>query len=140
MLFGSDRIGIGLGHALHDLDVRDIEFIAAGGALIGADLAFDDDAGFLREAFDGVEDFGRDSVFRDYALDDAAAVAELGKEEFAAFAEVVKPSANSDGLAFVFADFCNRADGCGHKKSLLKSRRHCGNSGSPRKPRESTRS
>ena len=111
MFFGRDRIGIGFGDALHDLDVRDVEFVAAGSALVGADFAFDDDAGFLSEAFDGVEDFGRNCVLRDHALDDAAAVAELGEEEFAAFAEIVEPSADGDGLAFVFADFCDRADG-----------------------------
>ena len=111
MVFGSDRIGIGFGHALENLYVRDIEFIAAGGALIGADFAFDDDARFLGEAFDGVENFGRDGVFRDYSLNDAGAVAKLREEELAAFAEVVEPSADGDGLAFVFADFCNGADG-----------------------------
>ena len=105
MLFGRDRVGIGFRHALQDLNVGDIEFVAAGGALIGANFAFDDDAGFLGETFDRVEDFGRDGVFRNYALDDAAAVAELREEKFAAFAEVVEPSANGDGLAFVFADF-----------------------------------
>ena len=30
-------------------------------------------------AFDGIEDFGRDGVLRDYSLDDAGAVAKLGK-------------------------------------------------------------
>ena len=111
MFFGSDGIGIAFGHALHDLDVRDVEFIAAGSALIGADLAFDDDAGFLGEALDGVEDFGRDGVLRDYSLDDAGAVAKLREKKLAAFAEVVEPSANGDGLAFVLADFCDGADG-----------------------------
>src|SRR4029077_16403872 len=95
--------------------MRDIEFIAAGGALIGADFAFDDDAGFLGESFDGVEDFGRDRVLRDYALDDARAVPKLREEELAAFAEVVEPSADGNGLAFVGADFCDAADWCGHK-------------------------
>ena len=111
MLFGSDGVGSRLRHALHDLDVRDVEFIAAGGALIGANFAFDDDARFLGEALDGVEDFGRDGVLRDYALDDAGAVAKLREEELAAFAEVVEPSADDDGLAFVVADFCDGADG-----------------------------
>ena len=47
VIFGRDGIGIGFGDALQDLDVGDVEFVAAGGALIGADFAFDDDAGFL---------------------------------------------------------------------------------------------
>src|SRR5580658_5101582 len=111
VFFGSDGVGSGLGHALHDLDVRDVELITAGGALIGADLAFDDDAGFLGEAFDGVENFGRDGVLRDYTLDDAGAVAKLREQELAAFAEVVEPSADGDGLAFVLADSCDGAYG-----------------------------
>src|ERR1700687_650172 len=111
MFFGSDGVGSRFGHALHDLDVRDIEFIAAGGALIGANFAFDDDAGFPGEAFDGVENFGRDGVLWDYALDDAGAVAKLREKELAAFAEVVEPSADGDGLAFVGADLCDGADG-----------------------------
>ena len=58
MVFGRDGIRIALRDALEDLDVGDIEFVASGSALIGADFAFDDDARFLGEAFDGVEDFG----------------------------------------------------------------------------------
>jgi hypothetical protein len=65
---------------------------------------------------------GRDGVFRDHALYDARAVAKLGKKKFAAFAEVIEPSADGDGLAFVLADFCDGADGCRHKiRSEVKS-------------------
>ena len=115
VFFGSDGIGICFRDALHDLDIRDIELIAAGGALIGANFAFHDDARFLGEAFDGIENFGRNGILRHYALDDAGAVAKLGEKQLAAFAQVVEPSADDDGLAFVLADFCDRADGCGHK-------------------------
>src|SRR5258706_825344 len=111
MFFGSDGIWSRLGNALHDLDVRHVEFIAAGSALISADFALDDDAGFLGESFDSVEDFGRDGVLRDYTLDNARAVAKLREQELAAFSEIVKPSADGDGLAFVFAYFCDGADG-----------------------------
>src|SRR5271169_1990973 len=117
VLFGSDGIGISFRDALHDLHVGNVEFVAAGGTLIGADFAFDDDARFLGEAFDGVKNFGWNGVFRDYALDDARAVAKLGEEELAAFAEIVEPSADGDGLAFVLADFCDGADG--HKSKPL---------------------
>jgi hypothetical protein len=79
VLFGSDGIRIGFGHALHDLTFADVEFVAAGSALVGADLAFDDHAGFLGEALDGLEDFGRDGILGNYSLDDAGAVAKLGK-------------------------------------------------------------
>ena len=115
MFFGSDGVGIGFWDTLYDLDVRDVEFIAAGGALVGAHFSFDDDARFLGEAFDGVEDFGRDGVFRNDTLNDAGAVAKLGEEELAAFAEIVEPSPDGDRLAFVAADLCDHADGCGHK-------------------------
>jgi len=121
VFFGSDGVGSGLGHALHDLDVRDVEFITSGGALIGADLAFDDDAGFLGESFDGVENLGRDGVLRDYALDNAGAVAKLGEEELAAFAEIVEPSADGDGLAFVLADFCDGRNRCRHRIEICAS-------------------
>ena len=50
VLFEGDGVGVGLGNALHDLDVFDVELEAAGGALVGADLAGDDDAGLLGEA------------------------------------------------------------------------------------------
>jgi hypothetical protein len=63
VLFRSDGVRSRLGHALHHLDIRDVEFIAARCALVGANFAFDDHARFLGEAFDGFEDFGRDGVF-----------------------------------------------------------------------------
>ena len=44
------------------------------------------------------------------ALDGAGAVAKDGEEELAAFAEVVEPAAEGDGLAFVLAEGGN----CGH--------------------------
>src|ERR1035441_2360702 len=116
------------------LDVRDVEFIAAGGALIGAHSSFHDDAGFLGEAFDGVEDFRRNGIFRHYTLNDAGAVAKLGKEELATFAEIVEPSPDGDGLAFVGADLCDGTDGCGHKKFFTaESRRTPGKLDSSRR-------
>jgi hypothetical protein len=46
----------------------------------------------------------------------------LGKEELPAFAEIVEPSPDGDGLAFVAADLCDGADGCGHKKSFKEQK------------------
>src|SRR5437868_9661930 len=94
VLFGRDRVRIGFRNALHYLYAHDIEFVSAWGALVGADFAFDDNAGLLREAFNGVEYLRRNSVFRHDALNDAGAVAELREQKFAALAQVVKPSAN----------------------------------------------
>ena len=50
VLFQRDRIRIVLRNALHHLNARYIQFISAGGALVGANFAFDDYAGFLRQA------------------------------------------------------------------------------------------
>ena len=115
VLFGRDGIRIGLGNALHDLHVRDIEFVSAVRALVGADFAFDDHTGFLGESLDRFEDFGRDGVLRHNALNDAGAVAKMREQQFAALAQVVEPAADGDGLAFVLADFGDRSYRCRHK-------------------------
>ena len=105
VLFGSDRVGRGLGNALDHLHVRNIEFVPAVRALVGTNFAFDDHAGFLRERFDRVEDFRRDGVLGNNALNDARAVAELGEQELSTFAQVVEPATDGDRLALVLADF-----------------------------------
>jgi hypothetical protein len=104
MLLEGDGVGVGLGDALNDLKVFDIELEAAGSALVGADLAGDDDAGLLSEAFEGLEDRGRDAFDVGDALDGSGAVTKDGKEQLAALAEVVKPAAEGDGLAFMLAE------------------------------------
>ena len=104
VLLESDGVGVGLGDALDDLEVFNVELVAAGGALVGADFAGDDDAGFLGEAFEGLEDLGGDALDVGHALDGAGAVAKDGEEQLAALAEVVEPSAEGDGLAFMLAD------------------------------------
>ncbi len=104
MLLERDGIGIGLGHALDDLDVFNIELKAARGALVGADLAGDDDRRLLREAFEGLEDCRRHALDVRDALHGSRAVAKDGKQQLAALAEVVEPSAQRDGLAFVLAE------------------------------------
>ena len=58
VLLEGDGVGVGLGDALDDLDVFDVELEAAGGALVGADFAGDDDAGLLGQAFECFEDRG----------------------------------------------------------------------------------
>jgi hypothetical protein len=89
MLLEGDGVGVGLGDALDDLEVFDIEFEAAGSALVGADFAGDDDARLLCEAFEGLEDFGRDALDMGNALDGSGAIAKDGKEQLATLAEVV---------------------------------------------------
>ena len=85
VLFELDGVGRGLVYFLQDLDFGDADFVAAGGALLGADFSGDDDAGFLREAFQCGEGVG--TFFeRDDALDDAGAVAKNREEQLAGFA------------------------------------------------------
>ncbi len=110
VLLGRDGIRIVRIDALQNLRIADVHLVAAGSALVGAHLAGDDHAGFLGQALDRLEQFGRDRVLGDDALDDAAAVAENGEQQFAALAQVVEPAANGDGLTFVLANFANGGD------------------------------
>src|SRR5690349_16134759 len=100
MVFGRNRIWIVLRDLLHYPDIGDVELEAALGTLVGTNLAFHDHARFLRETFDGVEDFRRHSILRHDTLDEAAAVAEDGEEKFAALAQVIEPAFDGDRLAF----------------------------------------
>ena len=84
VLLGCNGVGVGLGNALNNLEAFNIEFEAAGSALVGADLAGDDDAGFLSEALECLEDFGRDTLDVGDALDGSSAVTKDGKEQLAA--------------------------------------------------------
>src|SRR5689334_2095777 len=96
MLFGRDRIWLRLGNPLDNLDIRDVKFVSAWSALVGADLAFDDDAGFLCQILQRVECLRGNGVFRHDSLYLSAAIAKYGKEQFAALAKVVQPAANGD--------------------------------------------
>ena len=111
MLFGSNRVGRRLGHALHHMHVGHIEFVAAMGALVSADFSLHDHTRFLREGLNGIEDLRRHRILRYHTLNDAGAVTKLREQQLPAFAQVVKPAADRDRLAFVFADFCNRCYG-----------------------------
>ena len=113
MLLEGDGVGVGLGDALDDLDIFDIELEAAGGTLVCANLAGDDDRRLLGEAFEGFKDSGRDALDVGYALNGSGAVAKDGEQKFAALAEVVEPSAESDGLAFVLAEGGDGGNGSG---------------------------
>ena len=113
VLLEGDGVGVGLGNALDDLNVFDIELEAAGGALVGADLAGDDDGRLLREAFERLEDCGRNALDVGDALHGSGAVAKDGKQQLAALAEVIEPSAQGDGLAFMLAESGDGGDGSG---------------------------
>ena len=103
MLLGGDGVGVGLGNALDDLDVFDVEFKTTWSPLVGADFAGDDDGAFLGEVLEGVEDLGGDGFDVGHALHGAGAVAKDGKEELAALAGVVEPAVECYGLSVVLA-------------------------------------
>ena len=97
---------------MDDVNFADADFVAAGSALLGADFAGDDDAGFLGETLEGGKGFGIFFEGAD-ALNDAGAVAKDGEEEFAGFAKVVEPAANGDFLGVLFACVFNGNDSHG---------------------------
>ena len=105
VLFQRDGIGIVLRNALDHLHIGDVQFVAAGSALVGANLAFNNHARFLGQAFDGIEDFGGDRILGHDALNHAGAIAKLREQQLPALAQVVEPAANGDALALVLADF-----------------------------------
>ena len=98
MLFERDGVRIRLRHSLHNLYMRDVELVTAGCTLIGADFPLDDHAGFLGEALHRIENFRCNRVLSHDTLDDSGTVAENRKQQFPAFAQVVKPAA--DGYRF----------------------------------------
>jgi hypothetical protein len=115
VFFELDGKGCGLGYFLDDLDLRDADLVAAGSALLGANFAGDDDAGFLGEALEGVKGVGR--LFqRADTLDHAGSVAKDGKKELAGFAKIVEPALDGDFLAVVLA--CLFDDDDGHRRFL----------------------
>ena len=67
--------------------------------------------GLLREAFERLEDLRRNALDVGHALHRAGAVAKDGKQQLAALARVVEPSAKGDGLAFVLAEGGDGGDG-----------------------------
>ena len=68
VFLGRDGVGLLFRHTLDDFDVLDVELVAAGRALIGADTAGDDDARFLGEVLRRLPDLGRDGGFGHDAL------------------------------------------------------------------------
>src|SRR5277367_5116260 len=97
MLLQLNGIGIRIGDALDDLDPTHMNFIAARRARFGLNLPRHDHARFLRESFQRAESH-RLFFERNYTLDDSRAVAKNWKEELARFSQVIKPTADGDGL------------------------------------------
>ena len=104
VLFQRYGIGIILGNTLHYLHIGNVELVAAGSALIGANLAFDNDTRFLGQSLHRIENFSRNSVLRQHPLNYAGAVAKNREQQLAALAQVVEPPAKRNGLAFVLSN------------------------------------
>jgi len=100
-----------LGNPLQHFEIGNVELMSARRAFIGANFAFDNDTRFLRETLQCVKYFRGNGILGNNALNNSAAIAEDGKEQLPAFAQVVKPSADGDRLAFVLPDFRD----CGYR-------------------------
>src|SRR5579864_9323145 len=138
VLFERDRERIVFWHALQHLHTGHVQFKTARRALVCAHLAFNDDAGFLREPLYRFKDFGWNGIFRDHALNGSTAIAENREEQFPAFAKVIEPAADRDRLAFVFANFCDGGDWV-HAGTVIYRRLRRGGCPHPPTPDEGVR-
>ena len=96
-----DRVVVRLAN---DLEVPDVDLVAARGALVGARGAGDDDRRLLREMVGGLEQLLADRGLRHHRLNEAAAVAHDQEMDLAARSTIVQPALDGDFLAFVLAD------------------------------------
>jgi hypothetical protein len=110
MFLQRDWIRIAVGYTLNDLQIRYIEFISARRTFIGAHLAADDQARFLREILECIEDFGSNRFLKEHSLNGARAIAQDGEEQLPALAQIVEPSSYRDSLAITRPDRGDRGD------------------------------
>src|SRR5215471_7451276 len=101
VLFWRNRVRVRFRHALHDFGVLDVEFEAARGARLSADLAPHHQGRLLRQILQRLEDVFRQGAFHRDALHHASAVANLRKTDFAATAKIVQPARQLDGFAAI---------------------------------------
>jgi hypothetical protein len=92
VFFGRDGVRIGLGNALHYFGALDVHFVTTGRALLGPNLAAQNDGRFLSQVFQCVKERCIDVGFHRDALHGAAAVAQKREDDLAGLAQVVKPS------------------------------------------------
>ncbi len=107
MLFQRNRKRSIFGHAMHKFDIFHIQLKAARSTFVGAHLAAHHHARLLGQHLDALEDLRRHGGFRHNALHRSGAIAKNWKQQLAAFAQVVKPAAQRDGLALKTAQFSN---------------------------------
>ncbi len=117
VILRGDGVGIGFRHALHHFQILHVHFVAAGGALVGADLAGDNDGGFLGQVFDGLEQGFGQRTFYGHALHQAGAIAQDRKDDFAGFAKVVEPTGDPHRFANVGGCLGDVDSGWTHRSS-----------------------
>jgi hypothetical protein len=105
------------GNALHHMHVAHVQLVSARRPFVGADFAGHNDAGFISQILERLKHFGSHLVLGHHSLDYSRAVAEDGKEQFAALALVVEPAADGDRLAVMPANFGDGGDGRGRGRS-----------------------
>src|SRR5579864_5174595 len=104
MLFLRDRKRIIFRDTLQDFHIAYIQLVAARGTLVRAYFAGNYHARFVSKVLERVKNFRRHLVLRHNALNHAGAIAKDGKDELAAFALVVQPAPNGNGLAVMPAN------------------------------------
>ena len=98
VFLGRNGVRVGFRDLLENLHRFDIEFIAAGGARLGADLTADDEGRFLGEVDQGIKGFFGQRAFYGDALHDAGAIAQDGEGDLAGLAQIVEPAGDFDRL------------------------------------------
>ena len=96
VLFRRNRI---VDRRAHDLEVRDVELVAARCAAVGAHRAVHDQRGFLRQVIGLLELLVADGSLRHDGLDESGAVAHRQKMDLSARAAIVQPPADGDRFA-----------------------------------------
>src|SRR6185437_6952909 len=119
MILRGDRIRIRFGHALMNFRRGYIHLIAAWSTRLGAYSAGDGKRGFLRKSFQRLKRLLVQIILDRNALDDTGPVTQQRENDFAGFAEIVKPAGNSHGFARVPTGF-------GDSDSVVFCRFHAG--------------
>ena len=101
--------GSRLGNALHHLKALHVQLVASRSALVGTHFAGHNHARLLGQPLQRLKDLGGHALYVRHALHGPGAVAKDGKQQLAALAQVIEPSAQGNRLAYMLAQ---RSDGC----------------------------
>src|SRR4030095_6847341 len=117
VLLRRDRVVVRL---RDDFELRDVQLEATRGTRVGAHTAVDDDRAFLGEVVRLAERLFANGLLRHDALDESASVPYGQEVDLSTRTAVVQPSAQRDGLAFVFRDVI---DARNHELVSVRSKR-----------------